>query len=168
MDTTNNKESVTVSAEKPEAPRESSEKPTAGATKAMMEEKENARDPVRRITLAAILIAALLFVWYLVADRVAPWTDEARVQAWVIPIAPKVSGIVTHVDVKPDQRVKAGELLAVIDPEEYEIAVEKSRGGAGAGGPGNQCGRCCGEHGPGQVGGGEGSTCRARNPFHPN
>lgn len=119
MYTANNKEYT-------EAQQESPQKVVAGETKAMSEEKKDARDPVRRITLAAILIAASLFIWYLVADRVAPWTDEARVQAWVIPIAPKVSGVVTHVNVKPDQRVKAGELLAVLDPEEFEIEVERA------------------------------------------
>jgi multidrug resistance efflux pump len=67
-----------------------------------------------------------LFIWHVAADRVAPWTGEARVQAWVIPIAPKVSGTVVRVNVTPDQRVKAGELLAVIDPEAYEISVQRA------------------------------------------
>lgn len=84
------------------------------------------KNPVRRLSLVLVVIAALLFIWSVSADRVAPWTDEARVQAWVIPIAPRVSGRVTKIMVQQDQRVKAGELLAVIDPEPYEIAVNRA------------------------------------------
>jgi len=88
--------------------------------------KPTNKNPLRRLSLALIVIATLLFIWSVAADRVAPWTDEARVQAWVIPLAPRVSGRVTKIMVTPDQRVKAGELLAVIDPEPYEIAVNRA------------------------------------------
>jgi len=88
--------------------------------------KPTNKNPLRRLSLALIVIATLLFIWSVAADRVAPWTDEARVQAWVIPLAPRVSGRVTKVMVTPDQRVKAGQLLAVIDPEPYEIAVNRA------------------------------------------
>jgi multidrug resistance efflux pump len=86
----------------------------------------SSKNPIRRLSLALVLLAALLFLWSVWSDRVAPWTDEARVQAWVIPIAPRVSGRVAKISVKPDQRVKAGELLAVIDPVPYEIAVNRA------------------------------------------
>jgi multidrug resistance efflux pump len=123
MDTANNRDPAAARVEKAEAQQESAEMAAADATGATT---EKTRDPVRRITLASVLIAALLFIWHVAADRVAPLTDQARVQAWVIPIAPEVSGTVTRVNVAPDQRVKAGELLAVIDPEAYEIAVQRA------------------------------------------
>ena len=84
------------------------------------------RNPIRRLSLALLVIAVLLLIWSVSADRVAPWTDEARVQAWVIPISPRVSGRVTKVMVRQDQRAKAGELLAVIDPEPYDIALKRA------------------------------------------
>jgi multidrug resistance efflux pump len=96
------------------------------ATAPSAEIKKKARNPVRRFTWILLTIIALLFVWYLVADRVTPWTDQARVQAWIVPITPKVSGKVKKVMVERDQFVKAGDLLAVIDPEKYEIAVERA------------------------------------------
>lgn len=80
-------------------------------------------DPVRRFVWILITLIVVLFIWYVAADRVAPWTDQARVQSWVIPITPKVSGKVTKVAVVKDQVVKAGDLLAKIDPEKYELAV---------------------------------------------
>jgi multidrug resistance efflux pump len=126
MDTADNRDPGVARVEEAEAHQESAEMSAADATGVTTEETAKTKDPVRRITLALILTAALLFIWHVAADRVAPWADEARVQAWVIPIAPKVSGTVTRVNVSPDQRVKAGELLAVIDPEEYEIAVQRA------------------------------------------
>ncbi len=50
-------------------------------------------DPVARNTKIIGSIVAFLFVWYVAADRYAPWTDQARVQGFVVPISPKVSGI---------------------------------------------------------------------------
>ena len=83
-------------------------------------------DPVRRFTWTLITIIVLLFIWYIAADRVAPWTDQARVQAWIVPIAPKVSGKVKEVAVAQDQEVKAGDLLAKLDPVPYQLALQRA------------------------------------------
>ena len=80
-------------------------------------------DPVRRLTRNMLLVALVLFVWYILADRFAPWTDQARVQAYVVPIVSKVAGRVDEIFVSREQVVKSGELLVQIDPAEYEIAV---------------------------------------------
>jgi multidrug resistance efflux pump len=84
------------------------------------------RDPVKSLTWLVFGIIMLLALWYFFADRYAPWTDQARVQAWVVPIAPKVSGKVVKVDVVQDQAVGAGALLVEIDPREYELAVAQA------------------------------------------
>ncbi len=60
-------------------------------------------DPVRKITKYVLAITALIFIWYIIADRHAPWSDQARVQTYVIPIVPQVSGRVIEVLVKQDQ-----------------------------------------------------------------
>jgi multidrug resistance efflux pump len=84
------------------------------------------KDPVRKITKYVLIITALIFVWYIVADRHAPWSDQARVQTYVIPIVPQVSGRVTEVLVKQDQIVSPGDILFKIDPSDYELAVENA------------------------------------------
>lgn len=81
-------------------------------------------DPVRRWTFILLAIAALLLVWYLVGDRFAPYTTQARVHALVVPIAPEVSGTVISVDVKNNQMVTAGQELFRIEPQRYELAVQ--------------------------------------------
>ncbi len=83
-------------------------------------------DPVRKITKYILALSALILVWYIVADRYAPWSDQARVQAYVIPIVPQVSGRVIEVLVEQDQVVKAGDVLFRIDPSDYELAVENA------------------------------------------
>jgi len=87
---------------------------------------EVTQDPVRKITKYILAITTLIFIWYIIADRHAPWSDQARVQTYVIPIVPQVSGRVTEVLVKPDQIVKAGDVLFRIDPSDYELAVENA------------------------------------------
>ena len=94
----------------------------------MSEENEtttdNNPDPVRKITRYVLIVVAILFIWYVVADRIAPWTDQARVQAYVIPIVPHVSGRVVEVNVVKDQVVEPGDVLLNINPSDYQLAVE--------------------------------------------
>ncbi|PKI12814.1 HlyD family secretion protein [Colwellia sp. 12G3] len=84
------------------------------------------KDPVRKITKYVLAITALIFIWYIIADRHAPWSDQARVQTYVIPMVPQVSGRVTEVFVKQDQIVAPGDVLFKIDPSDYELAVENA------------------------------------------
>lgn len=109
------------------APKPESALPKADAAGAQPPEEGalNQSDPVKRLTWILLAVVVLLFVWYIWADRYAPWTDQARVQAWIVPISPKVSGKVTKVEVVQDQIVKAGDLMVQIDKRDYELAVQK-------------------------------------------
>ncbi len=92
-----------------------------------VEDSRNTKhDPVRWFTLFVFIFCLFLFAWYVAADRLAPWTDQARVQGFIIPITPKVSGEVIKVNVVADQVVKKGELLLEIDPADYELAVQRA------------------------------------------
>ena len=81
-------------------------------------------DPVRKWTFIILILAMLLLVWYLISDRVTPFTSQARVHALVIPVSPEVSGTVISVDVGNNQRVKAGQELFQLDPSRNQLAVE--------------------------------------------
>lgn len=81
-------------------------------------------DPVRKWTFITLAVVVLLLVWYLVSDRVTPFTSQARVHALVVPVAPEVSGTVAEIMVGNNQRVKAGQKLFQIDPERYQLEVE--------------------------------------------
>jgi multidrug resistance efflux pump len=84
-------------------------------------------DPVRRLTLIVVAVIIVLFIWYVAADRYAPWTDEARVQGYIVPIVAEVSGRVLEIAVDNDQVVKTGETLLTIDPRNYQLTVDQAR-----------------------------------------
>lgn len=83
-------------------------------------------DPVKKITRIALIVIAIMFIWYVFADRLAPWTDQARVQAYVVPVVSQVAGRVIDVNVDKDQAVKQGDVLLKIDPEDYQLAVDNA------------------------------------------
>ena len=81
-------------------------------------------DPVRKWTFILLGVAAFMMLWYMISDRVTPYTTQARVHALIVPVAPEVSGLITEVAVKSNQAVSAGDLLFSIDRSTYELAVE--------------------------------------------
>lgn len=83
-------------------------------------------DPVKRITHIVLIVIAIMFVWYVVADRMAPWTDQARVQAYVVPVVSQVAGRVVEINVGKDQEVQQGDVLLKIDPSDYQLAVDNA------------------------------------------
>jgi multidrug resistance efflux pump len=81
---------------------------------------------IQKITLGILGLCAFMLVWYLVADRYTPYTDQARVTGYIIPVVPRVSGNVVEVNVGVNTRVEAGDMLIRIDPSDYRIAVQQA------------------------------------------
>jgi multidrug resistance efflux pump len=92
------------------------------------------REPVRRrrgivpllITLVTIALAMLLGRMAWAAYMQAPWTRDATVRAYVVTVAPAVAGCIVELPVADNKRVRKGELLMVIDPTNYIIAVSQA------------------------------------------
>jgi len=84
-------------------------------------------DPVRKWTLIVLGACVVLMFWYLVSDRVTPYTNQARVHALVIPVVAEVSGFVTEVAVSNNELVSAGQELFQIEPNRYQLAVENAQ-----------------------------------------
>lgn len=78
------------------------------------------------ITTAVFCIAAAVFIQVWNHYMYRPWTRDARVRAEVVKVAPDVSGIVERVYVKDNQPVKKGDLLMLIDPSRYRLAVTQA------------------------------------------
>ena len=79
---------------------------------------------VRWTTLVLLVLIVLLFLWYVVADRLTPYTAAARVQLYVVSVVPDVSGYVSEVPVQKNQMVEAGDTLLRIETTRFETAVE--------------------------------------------
>ncbi len=73
--------------------------------------------------IVLLLIVGLLFYRYLTSYET---TDDAFVDGHTDPISPRISGFVTAVYVENTYHVKKGQLLAVIDPRDNQIAKENS------------------------------------------
>ena len=85
---------------------------------------EKKRDPVRLWTFIILILSICLLIIYLAGDRLTPYTTQARVHAYVVPVAPQVAGRLISVDVENNQLVKEGQKLFGIDPGSYELAVQ--------------------------------------------
>lgn len=84
-------------------------------------------DPAKKGIKWVLLVIVLSLAWYLSADRFTPYTQQARVGAFVIPVAAEVAGRVIRVNVRNNQDVKAGNVLFEVDPQPYQIAVDRAR-----------------------------------------
>ena len=75
------------------------------------------------ITLVALAVAIVLGRAMWDAYMGAPWTRDGTVRAYVVTMAPEVSGHIVQLPVADNQFVHKGDLLMVIDPTNYKIAV---------------------------------------------
>jgi membrane fusion protein, multidrug efflux system len=77
------------------------------------------------VPIAAMVVAAAaagLYHYY------AGWesTDDAQIDGYINPISSRIAGYVIHVYVDDNQFVKAGTLLAEIDPKDYKVALKSA------------------------------------------
>jgi len=71
------------------------------------------------IALVAIVMALVTWDYYVTA----PWTRDGRVRVQVASVAPQVSGQITELRVGDNQYVHKGDVLYVIDPFDFEVAL---------------------------------------------
>jgi multidrug resistance efflux pump len=78
------------------------------------------------ITLAAVALAGLLgwAMWGVYME--GPWTRDATVRAYVVTMAPEVAGRIVELHVVDNKYVRKGDLLLVIDPTNFRIAVSQA------------------------------------------
>jgi membrane fusion protein (multidrug efflux system) len=83
---------------------------------------------------AALSIAAAAGYgnYYWRTGRFLVSTDDAYVQAHSVLISPKVSGYLSEAPVDDNQPVKAGDVLARIDPRDYQTALDQARANVAA------------------------------------
>ena len=83
--------------------------------------------PIRIAVTIVIVIVALLFVrWMWMHYELEPWTRDGRVRADTVEVAPDVSGLVVRVNVHDNSPVQRGEVLFLVDPVRYRLALEQA------------------------------------------
>jgi len=76
---------------------------------------------------AGIFAAADYGRYYWTTGQFLVSTDDAYVDVHSSLIAPKVSGYISEVPVDDNEHVKAGQVIARIDPRDYQTALDKAR-----------------------------------------
>jgi membrane fusion protein (multidrug efflux system) len=69
---------------------------------------------------------------YAYLNRGKEETDDATIEAHIIPLAPKVAGYVVELGIEDNQHVKKGDVLLKIDPRDYQSAVDQAQAEADA------------------------------------
>ena len=89
-------------------------------------QKNNRR---RHLFAGIALLAAGLATGVYYLEFVAPYesTDDAFIDAHVVPVSPQVAGRVAQLFVKDNQEVKAGDVLLQIDPRDYQATLDQQR-----------------------------------------
>ena len=82
--------------------------------------------------IALLVVAGFYGDYYRTTGRFLVSTDDAYVQAHSVLISPKVSGYISEVAVDDNQSVKAGAVLARIDPRDYQTALDQARANVAA------------------------------------
>ena len=77
------------------------------------------------VVLAVVVLVVGFFVWSYMSQYED--TDDAQVDGHVNAISARISGYVSKVNVDDNQYVQAGTLLLQIDPQDYQVAVERAQ-----------------------------------------
>jgi multidrug resistance efflux pump len=75
------------------------------------------------VFVLAVLAAVLTWDYYVTT----PWTRDGRVRVQVASVAPQVSGQIVKVNVTDNQFVHKGDVLYVIDPVNFQNALDQAR-----------------------------------------
>jgi RND family efflux transporter MFP subunit len=75
------------------------------------------------ILAAAVLAALVIWDYYITA----PWTRDGAVRVQVADVAPQVSGQITEIRVVDNQYVHQGDVLYVIDPFDFQVALDTDK-----------------------------------------
>jgi membrane fusion protein, multidrug efflux system len=89
--------------------------------------RKSSRWRTRIVVIVLILVGAIVAVpvWNYTSSYEA--TDDAQVDGHIAAISSRINGTIAHVYVKNTQTVAKGQLLADIDPRDYQVAVESAR-----------------------------------------
>jgi len=87
-------------------------------------EKKSRRKLVVIAVVTLLAIGAALFYWH---STFTEDTDDAQVDGDLYQVSSRIAGQVIKVYVEDNQEVKAGDLLAEIDPKDFQVALEQAQ-----------------------------------------
>jgi membrane fusion protein (multidrug efflux system) len=82
--------------------------------------------------IALLAVAGYYGSYYWTTGRFLVSTDDAYIQAHSVMISPKIPGYISEVPVDDNQPVRAGAVLARIDPRDYQTALDQAHANVAA------------------------------------
>jgi membrane fusion protein (multidrug efflux system) len=76
------------------------------------------------VVVGLVVIAVALGLWW--RSTLTEDTDDAQVNGHLIQVSSRINGHVLKVDVEENQVVNKGDVIAELDPRDYQIAVENA------------------------------------------
>lgn len=83
--------------------------------------------------LVVLLLVVFFGLRYWLYARSHESTDDAFIDGHIVQVSPKASGYITKIYVADNQNVNAGDLVAELDPRDYETKVEQAKAALNAG-----------------------------------
>jgi RND family efflux transporter MFP subunit len=77
------------------------------------------------LLLLAVAVLAAVVIWDFYVT--APWTRDGIVRVQVADVAPQVSGQITEIRIVDNQYVHQGDVLYVIDPFDFQVALDMDK-----------------------------------------
>lgn len=81
--------------------------------------------PKRVIVSALVVILAVCGLAFYIHSSHYEHTDDAYLESHMVQVSPKVSGQIIEVYIDDNDKVKAGDLVAKIDPQDYKVRYEE-------------------------------------------
>ncbi|MDW5265267.1 MULTISPECIES: HlyD family secretion protein [Acidobacteriaceae] len=95
-----------------------------GDEEAPQPEKSSRRKFIVIAVLIFLVVGAALFYWH---SSFSEDTDDAQIDGNLYQVSSRVTGQVIKVYVDDNQKVQQGQLLAEIDPKDYQVALEQAQ-----------------------------------------
>jgi len=110
------------------SPRETAPPIAPAADGPALKPKRRLRLSLRGVLMAGgvIIVAAGSLIFWLTGGRYAT-TDDANIAAAKVLVSTDVSGLVSSVNVREGQSVKAGQVLFQVDPLQFQIALDSAK-----------------------------------------
>ncbi|MGC9158536.1 MAG: HlyD family secretion protein [Terracidiphilus sp.] len=97
--------------------------PTEPGAEPELAQPQSRRRGIVFVVVAVLVLAAAGFWW---RSTYSEDTDDAQIDGHLIQISSRIAGQIARVDVEENEKVQAGQLIAELDPRDYEVAVEKA------------------------------------------
>src|SRR4029077_1535094 len=80
----------------------------------------------RMLAASIVFVIGMVSAWFICDSVLYERTDEARIEGEILPLSARISGFVRQVNAIEGEAVHAGDVLAVLDQEEYNLEVYKA------------------------------------------